>query len=175
MKKIFALVLAFAAALALVACGGGEQQSAETTAVSDQTKAATADEFVFKSGDVEIAMNAPAADIISALGEPISYFESESCAFKGLDKTYTYTNFVIYTYPKDGVDYILEVSILNDLVKTAEGISIGDTAEMVKMAYGEAELDGTSYSYTKGESGLLFIMTDEKVSSIQYFANIGVK
>ena len=41
-------------------------------------------------------MNTDVAPVIEALGEPLHYFESESCAFKGLNK-YTYGGFEIST------------------------------------------------------------------------------
>ena len=36
------------------------------------------------------SVNQDMTEVLAAEGEPLSYFEAESCAFNGLDKTYTY-------------------------------------------------------------------------------------
>ena len=46
--------------------------------------------FTYTNGSVTIEMNSDAAAVVEKLGEPLDYFESESCAFEGLDKVYTY-------------------------------------------------------------------------------------
>ena len=170
MKKagilLLALVLLFAAG-----CGSSEPEKStgETTtaAAADQTK----DVYFFKVNGTEIRSNAEAAPIIEALGDPLEYFESESCAFHGLDKIYTYGGFRIYTYPVDEVDYIQNVELVDDSVSTQEGIYIGSSADDVKKAYGESdEVINAEWVYTKGDSTLHFIFTDEKVVSIEYRA-----
>ena len=107
-------------------------------------------------------------ELVEKLGS-YSYFESASCAFNGLDKQYDYGSFVLTTYPIDEVDYVNSVELKDDLVKTAEGVAIGASEEDVKAAYGEPATAG-DYSYTKGDSKLLFVVKDGKVSSIQYIA-----
>ncbi len=173
MKK---LAMLLAAMLVLVGCGGGgEDTTAAAGAGGGETAAETAgeaagsDAYVFQSGDVTIAMNAEAAPIVEALGEYDDYFESESCAFDGLDKQYTYGSFILKTYPLEDVDYVSSVEIRDDLVSTPEGISIGSTAEDVVAAYGEPAEEGT-YSYTKGDCTLLLLVQDGAVTSIQYTA-----
>ena len=44
----------------------------------------------------------------------MSYFEAPSCAFDGIDKTYTYAGFELLTYPKDDKDYVSSV-VLKDV------------------------------------------------------------
>jgi hypothetical protein len=124
--------------------------------------------FEFTKSGVTVAMNAPAADLVEKLGS-YSYFESASCAFNGLDKQYDYGSFVLTTYPIDEVDYVNSVELKDDLVKTAEGVAIGSSEDDVKNAYGDPATAG-DYSYTKGDSKLLFVIKDGSVSSIQYIA-----
>ena len=168
MKKLAVL---FAAMLILVGCGGGGGESSAASGSGDTTAAAggSSDAYVFQSGDVTIAMNAKAAPIVEALGEYDDYFESESCAFDGLDKQYTYGSFILKTYPLEDVDYVSSVEIRDDLASTPEGVSIGSPAEDVVEAYGEPAEEGT-YSYTKGDCTLLFLVQDGAVTSIQYTA-----
>lgn len=63
-------------------------------------------------------MNEKAAPILEKLGEPMEYFEAESCAFEGLDKIYTYSGFELHTYEMKGTDYVASVMFLDDSVST---------------------------------------------------------
>lgn len=174
MKK-FAIL--FVAMLILVGCGGSDEKTTTAAGGNANTEAATNaaapvasnDAYVFQSGDVAIAMNAEAAPILEKLGKEDSYFQSESCAFKGLDKEYTYGSFILKTYPMDDKDYVSSIEIKDDLISTPEGISIGSSAADVAKAYGEPATAG-NYSYTKGDSTLMFVVKDDAVTSIQYTA-----
>lgn len=125
--------------------------------------------YAFKSGDVEIVIDGKAKPCLDALGEPVSYFESPSCAFGDLDKVYTYSGFEIDTYSFEGVDYVSAVILQDDTVSTAEGICIGDTVDKVKSSYGsETSNEGDMLVYKKDEMKLCFLIKDDSVSSIQY-------
>ncbi|HHY81696.1 MAG TPA: lipoprotein [Clostridiales bacterium] len=128
--------------------------------------------FVFEYNGVEIPVNTDAAPVIEALGEPLDYFEAESCAFQGLDKTYYYSGFELTTYPKDDdTDYISTIYFQDDSVSTPEGICIGSSAEDVIKAYGEDYTGGEgSYVYTLGDSTLTFVTENDVVVSITYQA-----
>lgn len=115
-----------------------------------------------------LPMNADFAPLLAYLGEPASYFEAESCAFEGLDKTYTYDGVEIVTYPDDDVDRISYVRILNDTVSTPEGITVGSTPEEVAAAYGAAS--GTQYSYEDGDCLFSVLFQDGKAISVEYTA-----
>ena len=127
--------------------------------------------FVFVVNGVEIGMNEEAAPIVEKLGKAANYFESPSCAFQGIDKTYTYSNFELYTYPKNKVDYVSSIYILDGSVSTKEGIHIGSTTEEMTAAYGnDYKEELGAYTYTKDKSTLTFIIDNGTVSSIEYVA-----
>lgn len=120
---------------------------------------------------VAVSANAPMEPIVAAVGEPTSYFESESCAFQGLDKVYTYGSVVISTYPEDGVDYVYTIVLKDDTVETEEGICIGSTKDEVVAAYGDATSENeAALSYQKDDSILAFIFDGDSVASITYTA-----
>lgn len=167
MKKIVAMLMV---AAMLAGCGGGSEETtaapaAETTAAAAEagTEGAAA---AFEVNGVQIAMHAEAAPILEALGEEKSYFESESCAFEGLDKEYTYSGFIVTTYPDGDTDRISGVELLDDTVETPEGICIGSAQADVEAAYGA--VDGTSGKYTYGDWQLIILLENGAVSSIQY-------
>ncbi len=143
--------------------GSGNNQSSETDLG-----------YVFDYNGVDIPVNIDAASVLENLGEPQQYFEAESCAFKGLDKTFYYNGFELTTYPKTAnTDYISSIYFKDDTVSTPEGIYIGSTVEDMQEAYGDNYTGGQgSYTYTQGDSSLLFIVEDNEITAITYLAVI---
>lgn len=190
MKKLFALLLALVLVVALCACGSGDpaqgspspvpsqgsQSGAEPTGTPDDqpgtgTEPGTAEPeayvFVTAKGTV-VSVNEDMAELLATDGDYLSYFEAESCAFNGLDKTYTYAGFVISTRPEGEKDYINSILLTDDSVTTPEGVYIGSTRAAVTAAYGEGDAVGAGLSYTKGDCVLSFIFDGDTVISIEY-------
>ena len=156
MKRNSLFLLAAIMLLSLVGCGSTDIDPQE-------------ENFSFTYNGTKITLGAEAAPIIDALGEPRSYTEEPSCAFDGMDKTYYYGSFYISTYPLDGKDYIYNLWFADDGVATDEGIRIGSSQSQVEDAYGKECINGTnSFMLTKGQSRLVILIEDGKVSSIRY-------
>lgn len=189
MKKLIMILTVLSLALSLCACGNVVKEGGSTVPVQTQPQENNNDTtpvetsapetepaqqgYSFTYNGVEIEMNAPAADIIAALGEPKSYTEEASCAFIGMDKTYFYGSFYLQTYPMEDVDYIYCVWLVDDSVTTAEGIYIGATQAQVEQAYGAEAYNGSNaYILTTEHSRLTVILENGVVSSIQYDAII---
>ena len=192
MKKTMFTMVLMTAALSMAGCGSGSgtgstaaakteavettaaesSQAAETTAeASESTEEAEITGFTFVAGDTVIAMNADVAPILEGLGEWENYAETTSCAFKGLDKTYSYPGFDLYTYPLNGKDNVNSVYFVDDTVSTPEGIHIGSTKEEMEEAYGtDYEEEFGAYTYTKDKSKLQFLVTDGVIDSVEYTA-----
>ena len=172
MKKILSLALCLVLALSMAACGGSP---AETTApaVSGEMAPVTPDASSWKYtvNGTDILMHAPAAPVLEALGEPVSYTEEASCAFTGLDKTYFYGGFYLQTYPLGDADYIYSLWLIDDSSSTPEGIYIGSSKADVEAAYGAEGFNGSNaYVMTGTTSTLTIILDGETVTSIQYDA-----
>jgi hypothetical protein len=192
MKKMSAIFACAALAMLLCACGSSDSGNdsstgtgntetvtgtdassggAENTETGTETVAETPSGYYFTLNGVIITANAEMAPIAEALGEPTSYFESESCAFQGLDKVYTYGSVVISTYPVDGVDYVYTIELKDDTVETPEGLCIGSTKDDVTAAYGTATTESdTALSYEKDDCVLAFIFDGDSVANITYTA-----
>lgn len=168
MKKITAALLAIVTLLCLVSCGGNEGNGGvESTKPSNGTTS----KYVFKvenKNGYEVRIDADMADVLAALGEPLSYFEAASCAFEGLDKTYTYAGFTVMTRPEGKKDYVNAIFLTDDSLTTAKGIFIGSSAADVLNAYGQTEHTDTLISYTDGNTTLNFILKNGSVVSIEY-------
>ncbi len=155
--------------------GEADTKPEETADLGAQAAAASTGEkpggYVFESGGIVIGMNDEAAAIVSGLGSWSNYAESPSCAYQGMDKIYTYPGFDLYTYVKDGVDYVNSVYFLDASVSTPEGLRLGSSVEEMLAAYGDGYTEEYGvYTYTKEKTSLTFIITDGVVEAIEYLA-----
>lgn len=187
-KKLSSLLLV--TMLILAGCGGSDassdniannnsgnagaadtQISTEASVTENDTEAAPAlSGYVFSHNGVDFTVDMEANGVITALGEPASYYEVPSCAFEGMEKIYDYTSFEITTYEVEDVDYIANIYLKDDLVETPEGISLYMTSADLTEAYGDnyTVAEG-QYVYTKDNTKLIVIVNpDLEIISIQY-------
>ena len=187
-KKLSSLLLV--TMLILAGCGGNDassdniannnsgnagaadtQISTEANVTENDTEAAPAlSGYVFSHNGVDFTVDMEANGVITALGEPASYYEVPSCAFEGMEKIYDYTSFEITTYEVDDVDYIANIYLKDDLVETPEGISLYMTSADLTEAYGDnyTVAEG-QYVYAKDNTKLIVIVNpDLEIISIQY-------
>ncbi len=102
-------------------------------------------------------------------GEPLKYSEVSSCAFNGIDKTYTYSHYEVTTYPVDGQDKVYVIYFLDDEISTTEGVKISDTIDDMISKYGKNyKKEGNLYSYQLEKTILKFIIENNYITSIEY-------
>ncbi len=168
MKRTAPLLAALLSlSLLLAACGGSP---ASPTAAATPTTAAV-DGYVFVVRGTTVAMNVPAAPVLEKLGAWQSYNEAPSCAYQGMDKTYTYPGFQVVTYTMDEVDYVASVLLQDDTLSTPEGLFIGASLDDMKKAYGDGFTQNLGlYTYAKGKMTLSFLYENGKLAQIEYLA-----
>lgn len=180
MKRWKLIITGTVLALGLTACGGDVQTDAEEgkSQVESGTAGAEKEEtlkgYTFVYQGVTIGINALAAPVTEALGDPVSYFEAASCAFEGLDKMYTYNSVEIDTYPDEkGNDRISNIILKDDMVETPEGVSLFETKADMIAAYGEnyKEENGLIV-YEKEDMRLCFILNGDEIISIEYMTTV---
>lgn len=183
-KKYLALLMGIVVMFGATACG-----SSDDVKIVDKLPDSNAEDSADKSGSnekkveltgyiyktqgksdiVSVTTDIEMTDVLDDLGEPASYFESESCAFHGLDKVYTYDHYRIETYPDNDKDIISSIVFTDDIAETSEGITIGMTQEDMVNAYGtEYEEDRGMIVYTKDGKHLKFLVQDGYIQSIEY-------
>ena len=188
MKK-FAVIIAAVLMVMLVFAGCGNETSSEsviggadgpTEIVVEENKEAeteetseaaeeNADPYFFVSGDTKIYIMSDADPILSALGEPISTFEADSCAFQGKDLFYYYDGFELTVNDVDGTNKITAIKVVDDTVATPQGLKIGSAEEDITAKFGEAaSVDAGLYAYKYDTTNVQIKADGGKVASIVY-------
>ncbi len=161
MKKMLCLILAAMCLLAVVSC---EKEN-------DETAAAFA---VFSYNGVQIPIGAEAAPILTALGGAPKVASTASCYGDDFDRIYEYTSFQVETYTRGGVEYVMKISVINDIevnVQTPEGVRIGTKREDVLAVYGTPTEESDAalvYLNSSNQSKLQILFRNGAVTGIQY-------
>ena len=79
----------------------------------------------------------------------------------------------IETYGNDNGDLIVySIYLTGDNIKTSEGISLYDEiADAIKIYGNDYQKDDNKYTYTKGNTDLIFITDNDIINSIEYRLN----
>ena len=157
----------------IIGCSDSDATNEDSTQAVVSVENEVVESYTYNYNETVIELNTEAKPILNKLGKEISYFESESCAFPGLDKVFTYPSLEIQTYEREGIDHILSINLLDDTIATNEGIRLFDNVSKVKDVYGDDyEEKAGQYIYTKGNTNLSFLIKDDEVIAIEYAAII---
>lgn len=169
-KLIVTVMLATSLSACLFGCGNDDVKVIDGNGASTSAAGESAsDGYVFSYKNIDIPVDADFAPILEELGEPNSYFESESCAAQGIGKHYTYNDFEIETYPDGDVDRVLYVMLKSDAVSTKEGINTSSTKDDIIAAYGEPTEEVTgSLIYKTSSMKIKFLFNGDSMISIEY-------
>ena len=161
MKHSLSILLALAAALtvSLSGCSGS------STSDSD---------LVLNIGGDSYTCAVGIDTVTGALGEDYEYAEGLSCAYDGLDKTFTYEEATFYTNPMERGDTVSEIYTESTDVTTSKGITVGATKDEVLAAYGDSAEDAGNMLIYRGDgqmgtaegAALCFEMQGDTVAAI---------
>ena len=158
MKKLLALLAL--SLLLLTGCAGGQQAAGFSQS-----------DLVLTVAGETFDCDTPIEAVVAALGEDYGYAEGRSCAYDGLDKTYTYEDATFYTNPLEEGDIVTEIYTQSPQVTTSKGLVVGATRQQVEAAYGPpTQEDGYTLYYRvseqAGEPVLCFDLEGDTVYAI---------
>ena len=106
-KKI--LILAMVLNCFATACSSKEKP--DDGKYSENTNA---NEYVVTYDEAKVELDKDFETVKSKLGEPSEYAENKSCLYDGYDKTYTYEDLLVITYPINGQEKIASITVLSE-------------------------------------------------------------
>ena len=191
-NKIFSAILCFSIMGLMVSCSKGDsgdtttasassattvteqsEEVSEITETTTETEAINTSDtsiygFTFKG--VTLHLGDDFSQYLEVFGEPDSFFESESCAAQGMDRTYTYGGIDFFCFDDGKTVELNAICFYDDLSKTDEGISVGSSYDDVIEVYGDSDPSEseTIVQFTDGNTTLTFLIIDNKVECIQY-------
>ena len=141
--------------LCLLLCGCGKRELPET-------------HFSVTRQETVIALNAPAAPVLEALGAPFGYGESLSGSHAGVEKTYRFQGLNLRTYPGQDGERILGVMITDSSLQTPEGICVGDSASRVRERFGNDAIQSGCCTVSRDGEIMVVLLEHNVVTAIQY-------
>lgn len=168
MKK--SIIIFLAISLLLSGCTTTKTNNSSTSGSTASNAASTSGYSITIQG-MKIHMHDEVAPILAKLGKSMQYFEAKSCAFPGLEKTYTYSGFSLLTYESNGLDRVASIILLDDSLSTDEGLFLGDSLDKVKQFYGDKYTKSLDlYTFESGKMKLNVLLEKNTVASIEYIA-----
>lgn len=172
MKRTILLITALLLMLA-VGCG---QQTEQNPGVENDPNAVFYDpnavhggeygELYFEANGVRFGIYDEAEPVLAALPKETGTSTRESCAFDHADVFHYYPSFEIMTNEIDGADRITAITLLDDLVKTPQGLYIGMTEEAAAEAF--PALRDAEWKLIDGTALLSVTIVDGQVRGIIY-------
>lgn len=141
--------------LCLMLCGCGKQEVPTT-------------HFSVTRQETVIALDAPAAPVLEALGAPFGYGEQRGTSRKGVEKTYRFSGLDVRTYQGRDGERILDLTITDSGLETPQGICVGDTASKVRQCFGEDSIQGNRCTVQTDSERMVLLLENNRVASIQY-------
>ena len=171
MKKLFIITMA------LLLCGGllgaceTKEPVKEDPKTEDKQPEKTEKSFKVTYQGIDIT---PGTEFKKdSIDEKPGYTELPSCAFDDVDKVYTYAGVEITASMLNGKETIYSVLFISEDVKTPEGISLGDEADLLYEKYGEPDdTFGFECSYLAGKIILSIMVENDVITSIEYIYNL---
>ena len=167
MKHSLSILLALAAALTVSLSGCSGSSTSADASFSDS-------DLILNIGGDSYTCAVGIDTVTGALGEAYEYAEGLSCAYDGLDKTFTYEEATFYTNPMERGDTVSEIYTESADVTTSKGITVGATKDEVLAAYGDSAEDAGNMLIYRGDgqmgtaegAALCFEMQGDTVAAI---------
>lgn len=148
--------------------GSSDEMTEEESAAEATSEEPMVPDNSFEYNGKTVSVNDDIDTILSVIGTEENQTGDESGNIYYIDTD----RMVLFTEEVDGVKSLGQLTIHDENVKTARGISVGSTEEEVRAAYGEPSsetMEGSHIlNYDFEDCGITFAL-DEKVVAITYF------
>ena len=124
--------------------------------------------FTIQHQQTQIALDAPAAPVLAALGAPFGYGEQRSAQGRGVEKTYRFSGLDVRTYQAADGERILDLTITGAGQQTPEGLAVGDSAAQVRSCFGDDAIREDCCVIQKGREKMVVQLEHNLVCSIRY-------
>ena len=152
MKKRILTALIFAAVLVVSGCAKKDNGTA----------------FGYNNGELTFTPGEKFDAQSDSLAETTAYMEAASCYYDGLDKVFTYEGYEVTTFPKEDGDYIQDINISSESIRTDKEIGVGSTLADVEEAYGkDYTISGKMYKYYQDNTKYMYFFILNDV--VQYY------
>lgn len=125
--------------------------------------------FAVLQAGTEIALDAPADEVLAQLGAPFRYGEAAGSSLPGVERTYCFSGMELRTYPCEDGDRISSVRITGGNAKTREGLCVGSTAEQVQACFGLDAPPGGSCTVIRAPEAMTLTIQNNMVTQIHCF------
>lgn len=124
--------------------------------------------FGYNNGELTLTPGEKFDAQADGLAETTAYMEAASCYYDGLDKVFTYDGYEVTTFPKEDGDYIQDINISSESIKTDKGIGVGSALADVEEAYGkDYTISGKMYKYYQDNTKYMYFFILNDV--VQYY------
>ncbi len=144
--------------------GGAADEAQSPAAAADINE----EDLVVVINGGELTFDMTMDSVFELLGTDYEYSEAISCAYDGMDKTFEYSDLVIYSWPDGETDRVSEFLIFSDVCTTARGITVGSSLDDVIAAYGQGSEVGSMIEYEALGRLISFSISDGAVTDIDF-------
>lgn len=126
-------------------------------------------DLILNIGDTAYRCGTTMETVLDQLGDGYQYAEGKSCAYDGLDKTYTYEAVEFFTNPLAEGETVSEIYTESEIVTTSKAIAVGATKAEVIAVYGAASKDANNmliYRLSEAQAALCFELEEDTVAAI---------
>lgn len=159
MRNLKMLVMSVFVFLIFTGCSNSPQELSQELSMSD----------VRVNGQI-ISLDENIEDVVSLLGD-YDFQEYKSCLFEGNDKTFTFNDCIINTYPNGEKDLINSITVLTKQSEIFKDIHIGDTIDDIYSALKKdnVKLDAEVCIYETDDYGIAFYLDNNQIEEIEVY------
>lgn len=164
MRKIGMILLAM---LMLIGCTANDASSTVVFVDPNAVQAGAYGDLYFEANGYRFGIYDPTKDVFEHITST-GTFSEVSCAFEGEDTYYFFSGFEVMANAIDGEERVTAINLVDDTVKTPDGLFIGMTETDLCAKLGKEATGDGLYTAKDGTAQRNITVTDGTVRAISY-------